>query len=49
MDKNVRKYLYDVLESIETIEEYLGEEKNYLKYEANRMLQKEIWRLLEKQ
>lgn len=47
MDDRVKKYLFDVLESIETIGEYLGDDKDFLKYEKNRMLQDAVERNLE--
>ena len=48
MDNNkVNKLLFDILISIETIEEFLGENSNFEAYSKNKMLRNAIERNLE--
>ena len=47
MDNKINKLLFDVLSSIETIEEFLGENKNFENYSKNKMLRNAIERNLE--
>ena len=47
MPHNIQKYLFDIKESIESIEEYLGEERNFFKYSENKLLRRGIERELE--
>lgn len=52
MKLEIRKFLYDIKESIESIENYLGEKKDFNIYIANKMLrraEKRNLRLLVKQ
>jgi uncharacterized protein with HEPN domain len=42
MKPEIRKYLLDIETSISSIEEYLGEERNFKKYEANKLLRRGI-------
>ena len=43
----VKKYLYDIQESILSIENYLGEQRNFNVYMENKMLRRAIERELE--
>lgn len=47
MKPESRKYLLDIETSISSIEEYLGEERNFKKYEANKLLRRGIEREIE--
>jgi uncharacterized protein with HEPN domain len=47
MQRNVDMYLLDILNSIESIEKYLGEERNFTHYEANKLLRRAVERELE--
>jgi uncharacterized protein with HEPN domain len=40
MDHEIKKYLFDILESIDSIEKYLGDEPDFMKYAANKMLRR---------
>lgn len=40
-------YLFDILNSINSIEEYLGEDRDFNKYESNKLLRRAIERELE--
>ena len=39
MDNKIKKLLFDILTSINNIEEYLGEKRNFEVYDSNPMLQ----------
>jgi uncharacterized protein with HEPN domain len=47
MDDTVKKYLYDISESIKSIDSYLGKEKSFDIYMSNKMLRRSIERELE--
>jgi uncharacterized protein with HEPN domain len=47
MQRNGDMYLLDILNSIESIEKYLGEERNFTHYEANKLLRRAVERELE--
>ena len=47
MDEMIKKYLFDVKTSVESIEMYLGEEKNFTFYQSNKMLRRSVERELE--
>ncbi len=47
METEIKKYLYDVKVSIESINQYLEGKRNYLEYLNNRQLRKAIERELE--
>ena len=47
MDHEIKKYLFDILESIDSIEKYLGDEPDFMKYAANKMLRRAIEREFE--
>ena len=45
--KSVKKYLYDVQQSVDSIFEYLGEKRNFFEYERNKLLCRAVERELE--
>ena len=45
--KSVKKYLYDVQQSVDSIFEYLGEKRNFFEYERNKLLRRAVERELE--
>lgn len=45
--RSVGKYLYDVQQSILSIEEYLGEKRDFLAYQQNKLLRRAVERELE--
>jgi len=47
MDRNLKKYLFDIYVAINTIEEYVGNPKIFDNYEKNRQLQQAVERNLE--
>lgn len=47
MEIEIKKYLFDILESIESIETYLGEKRNYNVYMSDKMLRRAIEREFE--
>jgi uncharacterized protein with HEPN domain len=47
MDEKIKKYLYDIHESINSIENYLGESRNFIVYKSNKMLRRSVERELE--
>lgn len=47
MDDEIKKYLLDILESIESIESYLGEKKDFNNYTNNKMLRRAVEREFE--
>ena len=47
MKDSIRKYLFDVKESIQSIFSYLGESRNFKKYEENKQLRRAVERELE--
>jgi len=47
MKREVKKYLYDIKTSIDSINEYLGEERNFLKYEENKIIRRAVEREIE--
>ena len=47
MQHNVKMYLSDILKSIESIYEYLGKERDFNKYESNKLLRRAVERELE--
>jgi len=47
MDDKVKKFLFDIKEAIESIESYLGPQRNYNEYLANKMLRRAIEREFE--
>ena len=47
MDNEIQKYLYDIQESICSIESYLGDQRNFFVYKENKMLRRAIEREFE--
>lgn len=47
MGRNTQKYLYDIQQSILSIEEYLGEHRDFFVYEQNKLLRRAVERELE--
>jgi uncharacterized protein with HEPN domain len=47
MDDIVKKYLYDINESINSIDSYLGKDKSFDVYISNKMLRRSVERELE--
>lgn len=43
----MRKYLYDIQQSIDSINEYLGEKRDFFVYEQNKLLRRAVERELE--
>jgi uncharacterized protein with HEPN domain len=47
MKDEVRKYLFDILTSIESVEDFLGEKRIFADYQSNRLLKRGIEREIE--
>jgi len=47
MKREIKKYLFDIKVSIESIYEFLGEERNFYKYQQNKLLRRGIEREIE--
>jgi len=47
MENEIKKYLFDIKESIESIENYLGDKRDYNVYLENKMLRRAIEREFE--
>ena len=47
MKREVRKYLFDIKTSIDSINEYLGEKRNFFEYQNNKLLRRGIEREIE--
>jgi uncharacterized protein with HEPN domain len=47
MENEIKKYLFDINESIQTIEGFLGEKSNFGMYKTNKMLRRAIEREFE--
>lgn len=45
--RSLRKYLYDIQQSIDSINDYLGEKRNFFAYEQNKLLRRAVERELE--
>lgn len=45
--RSLRKYLYDIQQSIDSINEYLGEKRDFFAYEQNKQLRRAVERELE--
>ena len=45
--KSVKKYLYDVQQSVDSIFEYLGEKRDFFEYERDKLLRRAVERELE--
>ena len=42
MEIEMKKFLFDIKESIESIESYLGDEINFIEYQSNKMLRRAV-------
>lgn len=47
MKREIKKYLFDIKTSIDSINEYLGEERNFFEYQKNKLLRRGIEREIE--
>jgi uncharacterized protein with HEPN domain len=47
MQHRLAKYLFDIQESVNSTEEYLGENKNFYEYSSNKQLRRSVERELE--
>ena len=47
MQREIQKYLLDIKESIDSINEYLGDKRDFNKYKTNKLLRRGIERELE--
>lgn len=47
MKREIKKYLYDVKTSIESINEFLGDHRDFFEYQNNKLLRRAIERELE--
>jgi len=47
MNENIKQFLYDIKVSIESIEKYLGDDRNFNKYLSNKMLRRAVEREFE--
>ena len=47
MELEIKKYLFDIYESIDSIEKYLGEKRDFKVYMANKMLRRAVEREFE--
>lgn len=47
MKREVKKYLFDIKTSIESIHDFLGEKRNFFEYQNNKLLRRGIEREIE--
>ena len=47
MPHRIEKYLYDIKESIDSIDEYLGDKRDFFEYKKNKLLRRGVERELE--
>jgi len=47
MKRDIKKYLFDIHTSIESIFEYLGPDRNFFQYQENKLLRRAIEREIE--
>ncbi len=47
MNRELKKYLFDIRTSIDSIDEYLGENRNFFKFEESKILRRAVERELE--
>jgi uncharacterized protein with HEPN domain len=47
MKREIRKYLFDIKTSIDSINEYLGGQRNFFEYQKNQLLRRGIEREIE--
>ncbi len=47
MKLEIKKYLFDIKTSIDSINEFIGEDKNFFEYQNNKMLRRAVEREIE--
>lgn len=47
MKRKIKKYLFDIKISLDSINEYLGEKRNFIEYQNNKLLRRGVERELE--
>lgn len=47
MKREIKKYLFDIKTSIDSIFSYLGDERNFIEYQNNKLLRRGIEREIE--
>ena len=47
MKREIKKYLYDIKTAIESINEYLGDKRDFFEYQNNKLLRRAIEREIE--
>ena len=47
MERKVKKYLYDIVDAINLIDEFIGDNRNFNLYQQNQMLKKAVEREFE--
>ncbi|MBB3701085.1 DUF86 domain-containing protein [Flammeovirga yaeyamensis] len=47
MKREIKKYLFDIKVSIDSIFEYLGDERNFFEYQKNKLLRRAVEREIE--
>jgi uncharacterized protein with HEPN domain len=47
MKREIRKYLFDIKTSIDSINEYLGDQRDFFEYQKNKLLRRGIEREIE--
>lgn len=47
MDHEIKKYLFDIQESIDSIQKYLGDKRDFKVYMSNKMLRRDVEREFE--
>ncbi|MCW3789767.1 HepT-like ribonuclease domain-containing protein [Plebeiibacterium sediminum] len=47
MKREIKKYLFDIKTSIESIFDYLGDERNFFEYQNNKLLRRGVEREIE--
>ena len=47
MEVEVKKFLFDIKESIDSIETYLGDDRDFIEYQSNKMLRRAVEREFE--
>ena len=47
MKREIKKYLFDIKIAIESIFEYLGEKRNFVEYQQNKLLRRAVEREIE--
>ena len=47
MHDDIKKYLHDILVAIESIQDYIGDKKDFFQYQENKMLRRAVAREIE--